>query len=49
VETGVSLESLGEASKFIGSRIERRLPSRYAQAIAAGSSNPDPQPPASSL
>jgi hydroxymethylglutaryl-CoA lyase len=34
-ETGVSLEQLSEASAFIGSRIDHRLPSRYAQAKAA--------------
>jgi hydroxymethylglutaryl-CoA lyase len=33
VETGVSLEKLSEASRFIGSRIGHRLPSRYAQAV----------------
>ena len=36
VETGVSLEGIGEASAFIASRIDHRLPSRYAQAAAAG-------------
>ena len=35
VETGVSLEKLSEASRFIGSRIEHRLPSRYAQAMSS--------------
>jgi hydroxymethylglutaryl-CoA lyase len=35
VETGVSLEALGRASAFIGSRLDHRLPSRYAQAVAA--------------
>ncbi|HEY7188088.1 MAG TPA: hydroxymethylglutaryl-CoA lyase [Vicinamibacterales bacterium] len=34
-ETGVSLEKLSEASAFIGSRLDHRLPSRYAQAKAA--------------
>jgi hydroxymethylglutaryl-CoA lyase len=34
-ETGVSQEKLSEASAFIGSRIDHRLPSRYAQANAA--------------
>jgi hydroxymethylglutaryl-CoA lyase len=34
-ETGVSLEKLSEASAFIGSRLDHRLPSRYAQANAA--------------
>jgi isopropylmalate/homocitrate/citramalate synthase len=35
VETGVSLEALSSASAFIGSRLDHRLPSRYAQAVAA--------------
>ena len=35
VNTGVSLAQLGEATAFIASRIEHRLPSRYAQAAAA--------------
>jgi hydroxymethylglutaryl-CoA lyase len=35
IETGVSLASVSEASAFIGSKIDHRLPSRYAQAIAA--------------
>jgi hydroxymethylglutaryl-CoA lyase len=35
VETGVSLVALSEASRFIGSRIDHRLPSRYAQATLA--------------
>ena len=35
VITGVSLARLGEATTFIASRIEHRLPSRYAQAAAA--------------
>lgn len=35
VETGVSLSGLSEASAFIGSRLDHRLPSRYAQAVAA--------------
>jgi hydroxymethylglutaryl-CoA lyase len=35
LETGVSLEKLSEASAFIGQRLDHRLPSRYAQAIAA--------------
>jgi isopropylmalate/homocitrate/citramalate synthase len=34
-ETGVSLQKLSEATKFIGSRIRHRLPSRYAQAMTA--------------
>jgi hydroxymethylglutaryl-CoA lyase len=37
VETGVSLPALSKASAFIGSRLDHRLPSRYAQAIAARS------------
>jgi len=35
VETGVSLPALSEASRFIGSKIDHRLPSRYAQAVAS--------------
>jgi hydroxymethylglutaryl-CoA lyase len=35
VDTGVSIEKLSEASAFIGRRLDHRLPSRYAQAIAA--------------
>jgi hydroxymethylglutaryl-CoA lyase len=35
VETGVSLEALSEASAFIASKIDHRLPSRYAQAVSA--------------
>ena len=35
VETGVSLAAVSEASAFIASRIDHRLPSRYAQAAAA--------------
>jgi hydroxymethylglutaryl-CoA lyase len=33
--TGVSLKTLGDATAFIASRIEHRLPSRYAQAAAS--------------
>jgi len=33
LETGVSLTALSEATKFIGSKIDHPLPSRYAQAI----------------
>jgi hydroxymethylglutaryl-CoA lyase len=33
IETGVSLAAVSEASRFIGSRIGHRLPSRYAQAV----------------
>ena len=35
VETGVSLAALSEASAFIGTRLDHRLASRYAQATAA--------------
>ena len=35
VETGVSLAAVSEASAFIGEKIDHRLPSRYAQAVAA--------------
>ncbi len=35
VETGVSLEALGEASGFIASRLEHPLPSRHFQAERA--------------
>jgi hydroxymethylglutaryl-CoA lyase len=35
IETGVSLAAVSDASAFIGSKIDHRLPSRYAQAIAA--------------
>jgi isopropylmalate/homocitrate/citramalate synthase len=35
VETGVSLSALGEASRFIASRLDHPLASRYAQAEAA--------------
>jgi len=35
IETGVSLPVLSGASAFIASRIDHRLPSRYAQAVAA--------------
>jgi hydroxymethylglutaryl-CoA lyase len=34
IETGVSLAAVSEASTFIASRIDHRLPSRYAQAVA---------------
>jgi hydroxymethylglutaryl-CoA lyase len=33
LETGASLAALSEATKFIGSKIDHPLPSRYAQAI----------------
>jgi hypothetical protein len=32
----VSLAALSEASSFIGGRLDHALPSRYAQAVAAG-------------
>jgi hydroxymethylglutaryl-CoA lyase len=35
IETGVSLDALSRASAFIGSRLDHRLPSRYAQAAAS--------------
>lgn len=35
IETGVSLQELSKASAFIGSRLDHRLPSRYAQAVSA--------------
>lgn len=35
VETGVSLTALSDASSFIATKIDHRLPSRYAQAVAA--------------
>ena len=35
IETGVLLPKLSEASAFIASKIDHRLPSRYAQAFAA--------------
>jgi hydroxymethylglutaryl-CoA lyase len=34
-ETGVSLDKLSEASAFVASRLDHRLPSKYAQANAA--------------
>jgi hypothetical protein len=37
IETGVSLTALSEASAFIATRLDHRLPSRYAQAAASGS------------
>jgi hydroxymethylglutaryl-CoA lyase len=39
VETGVSLPALSEASRFIASRLDHPLPSRYAQAVAGPSKN----------
>jgi hydroxymethylglutaryl-CoA lyase len=38
IDTGVSLPKLSEASAFIGSRLDHRLPSRYAQAQEGRSS-----------
>jgi len=35
LDTGVSLTALSEASRFIATRIDHQLPSRYAQAIAS--------------
>jgi hydroxymethylglutaryl-CoA lyase len=35
IETGVSLAAVTEASRFIASKIDHRLPSRYAQALEA--------------
>jgi hydroxymethylglutaryl-CoA lyase len=35
IETGVSLAAISDASAFIASKIDHRLPSRYAQATAA--------------
>lgn len=35
IETGVSLEALSAASRFIATRIDHELPSRYAQATRA--------------
>jgi hydroxymethylglutaryl-CoA lyase len=35
IETGVSLAAVSEASAFIASKIDHRLPSRFAQAAAA--------------
>jgi hydroxymethylglutaryl-CoA lyase len=41
IETGVSLTALSDASAFIASKIDHRLPSRYAQAMAATRSGGD--------
>jgi hydroxymethylglutaryl-CoA lyase len=38
MDTGVSLAAVSEASTFIASKIDHRLPSRYAQAVASRSS-----------
>jgi hydroxymethylglutaryl-CoA lyase len=35
IESGVSLAAVSEASEFIASKIDHRLPSRYAQALRA--------------
>jgi hydroxymethylglutaryl-CoA lyase len=35
IETGVSLAAITDASRFIASKIDHRLPSRYAQAVGA--------------
>jgi hypothetical protein len=35
VETGVSLAALTDATRFIATKIDHRLPSRYAQAVGA--------------
>jgi len=39
MDTGVSLAAVSEASAFIASKIDHRLPSRYAQAVASRSSS----------
>ena len=38
MDTGVALAAVSEASAFIASKIDHRLPSRYAQAVASRSS-----------
>jgi hydroxymethylglutaryl-CoA lyase len=38
MDTGVSLAAVSDASAFIASKIDHRLPSRYAQAVASRSS-----------
>ena len=35
IETGVSLTAVSEASRFIATKVNHRLPSRYAQAVAS--------------
>ena len=35
IETGVSLAALSDATAFIATRLDHRLPSRYAQAVAS--------------
>jgi hydroxymethylglutaryl-CoA lyase len=37
IETGVSLTALGRASAFIESKLDHRLPSKFAQAVRSGS------------
>jgi isopropylmalate/homocitrate/citramalate synthase len=37
IETGVSLTALSNASAFIATKLDHRLPSRYAQAVASAS------------
>ena len=37
IETGVSLTALSAASAFVGTKLDHRLPSRYAQAWQARS------------
>jgi hydroxymethylglutaryl-CoA lyase len=39
-DTGVSLDALSDATAFIATKIDHRLPSRYAQAITSGRSRP---------
>ena len=38
IETGVSLAAISDASAFVATKIDHRLPSRYAQAQQAGRS-----------
>src|SRR3954451_6465276 len=42
IETGVSLAAVTDASAFIASKIDHRLPSRYAQAVAGRGQEPGP-------
>jgi hydroxymethylglutaryl-CoA lyase len=44
IRTGVSLEAVSAASAFIASKIDHRLPSRYAQAAAAARPQSGPRP-----
>jgi len=39
IETGVSLKGISEASTFIASKIDHRLPSRYAQSVEGRTPN----------